>query len=74
MMMKDRFERDALVQAAGQAGRDWAEAAGYRESPLSGEWAGESIPELSDRFGVDLWDEDLADAFEAGFYNAEERL
>ena len=50
-----------------QAGREWADAVGYRDAPLSGEWAGESIPELSDRFGVDLWDDDNATQFEEGF-------
>lgn len=35
--------------------------------PLSGEWAGESIPELSDRFGIDLSDDDNATEFEDGF-------
>ncbi len=38
-------------------------------SPLSGEWAGESIPELSAQYGVDLWDGEVADAFESGFYD-----
>ena len=50
-----------------QAGIEWAHTVGYREAPLSGEWSGESIPELSDRFGIDLWDADIADAFEEGF-------
>jgi hypothetical protein len=36
-------------------------------SPLSGEWAGESIPELSERYGVDLGDDEKADQFEQGF-------
>lgn len=36
-------------------------------SPLSGEWAGESIPELSAEYGIDLEDDTLASAFEAGF-------
>jgi hypothetical protein len=36
-------------------------------SPLSGEWAGESIPELSERYGVDLQDDEKADQFEQGF-------
>jgi hypothetical protein len=35
--------------------------------PLSGEWAGESIPELSDLYGLDLSDETIAHAFERGF-------
>lgn len=39
----------------------------YSRSPLSGEWAGESIPELSDTFGLDLADDDVATEFEAGF-------
>jgi hypothetical protein len=36
-------------------------------SPLSGEWAGESIPELSNEIGIDLFDPDNADEFEDGF-------
>lgn len=36
-------------------------------APLSGEWAGESIPELSDEYGIDLTDETNADEFEQGF-------
>ena len=36
-------------------------------SPLSGEWAGESIPDLSERYGVDLGDDEKADQFEQGF-------
>lgn len=36
-------------------------------APLSGEWAGESIPELSDLYGIDLSDETNAEDFEQGF-------
>lgn len=36
-------------------------------APLSGEWAGESVGELSDKFGINLHDAETADAFEAGF-------
>lgn len=36
-------------------------------SPLSGEWSGESIPELSDWFGIDLEDDEIASEFEDGF-------
>ena len=36
-------------------------------APLSGEWAGESIPELSAEYGIDLYDADKADDFEEGF-------
>ncbi len=36
-------------------------------SPLSGEWAGESISELSAQYGVDLSDDDKASDFEQGF-------
>lgn len=39
-------------------------------SPLSGEWAGESIPELSVEYGIDLEDSDIADAFETAFADA----
>lgn len=51
------------------AGREWAEAVGHRDSPLSGEWAGESIPEIAAHFGIDLDKFDL-DAFEEGFFAA----
>jgi len=57
-----------LSSRAFQAGLDHYAAVGYREYPLSGEWAGESIPELSDRYDVDLWDMSLADRFEDGFH------
>lgn len=36
-------------------------------APLSGEWGGESISELSDYFGLDLEDDDIAQDFEDGF-------
>ncbi len=36
-------------------------------NPLSGEWAGESIPELSNEYDIDLTDETNADEFEEGF-------
>ncbi len=36
--------------------------------PLSGELSGESIPELSYQYDIDLEDERNADEFEAGFY------
>ncbi len=36
-------------------------------APLSGEWAGESIPELSAEYGIDLEDPEIADAFETGY-------
>ena len=36
-------------------------------SPLNGEWAGESISELSDQYGIDLSDDDKACDFEAGY-------
>jgi nucleotide-binding universal stress UspA family protein len=36
-------------------------------APLSGEWAGESIPELSRQYGLDLTDDDIATAFEQGY-------
>lgn len=35
--------------------------------PLSGEWAGESISELSDEYGINLSDDDKATDFEDGF-------
>lgn len=36
-------------------------------SPLSGEFAGSSIPEMSVTFGIDLADEEVASQFETGF-------
>lgn len=39
-------------------------------APLSGEWAGESIPELSARYGIDLEDEEIADRFEEAYSQA----
>lgn len=39
-------------------------------SPLSGEWAEESIPELSDRYGFDLTDDETATAYETAFADA----
>lgn len=36
-------------------------------SPLSAEWAGESIPELTERYGVALEEDEKADQFEQGF-------
>lgn len=47
----------------------------YNDSPLSGEWAGESIPELlGDLFDVyedgEHNDSDLCDAYEAGYEKA----
>jgi hypothetical protein len=36
-------------------------------SPLSGEWAGESVPELSAEYGLDLEDSVVAHWFEHGF-------
>jgi len=36
-------------------------------APLSGEWTGESISELSERYGIDLSDDDNAYHFEDGF-------
>ncbi len=44
-------------------------AVGYRIEPLSGTWAGESIPEISERYDLDLFDSELADKFEEGFYD-----
>lgn len=36
-------------------------------NPLSGEWAGESIPELSGYYGIDLEDDNLATLFETAY-------
>lgn len=56
-----------------KAGRDWFAMVGPRESPLSGEWAGESIPEIEDSFGFERDTLDLDD-FEQGFADAENEL
>ena len=37
--------------------------------PLSGEWAGESIPEISSQLGIDLEREELADAYEDSYWS-----
>lgn len=50
------------------AGREHALTHGWREAPLSGVWAGESIGELSTTYGVDLSVPELQDEFEDGFY------
>jgi len=63
----DSLEYQELYMAARNAGRDWYNLVGDREFPLSGEWAGESIPEIGNRYDLDLFDPDLADAFEEGF-------
>ncbi len=56
-----------LQAAARNAGRDWRNLMGYRDAPLSGEWGGESIPEIGERYDLDLFDSELADQFEIGF-------
>ena len=58
----------ALMSHASNAGRDWKLLMGDREFPLSGEWAGESIPEISERYDIDLFDTELQNAFERGFH------
>jgi hypothetical protein len=62
------------ITSACRAGREHADSAGYRDAPLSGEWAGESIPELSATYGIDLWDEDNQDEFEVGFFERLEQI
>ena len=41
----------------------------FRESPLSGEWAGESMPEIAATYGLptdsDEWADDFQDGYEA---------
>ena len=54
------------------AGRSHFENVGHRDAPLSGEWVGESIPELASEFGLDLRDEEQATDFEDGFAAAAE--
>jgi len=49
----------------GIAKLDTAEMTG----PLSGEWAGESIPEISSQLGIDLEREELADAYEDSYWS-----
>jgi hypothetical protein len=55
-----------------EAGRSHFENVGHRDAPLSGEWAGESIPEIASEFGIDLDDDQTASDFEAGFELAAE--
>ena len=60
---------EATCKRAYADGLAWGRAEPDRVSPpLSGEWGGESIPELSHAYGYDLSDSDVADSFEAGFY------
>lgn len=54
------------------AGKQHHASVGYRESPLSGEWSGESIPELSEVYQINLTSDWNADAFEEGFTEASE--
>ncbi len=63
------MERRPTTTKAYQAGVEHRGAYGYREAPLSGEWGGESIPELSEQYGIDLFDTDNGDLFEQGFYS-----
>ncbi len=65
----DDVEYIHLLGAAKNSGMDWRLRVGYRDAPLSGEWAGESIPEISERYGLDLFDSELADKFEEGFHD-----
>ncbi len=51
------------------AGKDWRLAVGYRIEPLSGTWAGESMVEIGERYDLDLFDSELADQFELGFFH-----
>ena len=62
--------RAATNQYAYKAGRDHYESHGYRENPLSGEWAGESMGELSTQYGIDLSDDEIGDCFIDGFFGA----
>ncbi len=54
---------------AHKAGRAYYRDVGWRDAPLSGEWAGESMPEIGERYGIDLSDSDNADDFEAGYWS-----
>jgi hypothetical protein len=56
------------MKRAYEAGREHYLAVGWREAPLSGEHAGESMGELSTQYGVDLSVDEQADAFEAGYW------
>ncbi len=68
----DDVEHINLLMAARNAGKDWRLAVGYRIEPLSGTWAGESMVEISERYDLDLFDSDLADEFELGFFHEDE--
>lgn len=57
-----------LLTAARNAGRDWFNGHGPRpDGVLSGQWAGESMLEIGERYDLDLTDDELATAFEDGF-------
>lgn len=73
MTTKRLTSDEAMMRvAAYDAGKRHFHDYGYRaDGPLSGAWAGESIPELSQQYGFDLWEVDLADAFEEGYADAE---
>ena len=58
----------AEMDRALASGREHYFNVGYREAPLSGEMAGESIGELSMQYGLSLSDPDVADEFEVGFF------
>lgn len=55
------------VAASYRAGAEWFWEVGHREAPLSGEFSGESVPEITERFGLVRLDED---AFEEGFFES----
>ena len=68
----DDIEYIQLLSHARNAGKDWRLAVGYRIEPLSGTWAGESMVEIGERYDLDLFDSELADQFELGFFNEDD--
>ena len=53
-----------------RAGVDYAQSHSpyFRDAPLSGEYAGESMPEIADAYGLPTDSDDWADDFEDGYF------
>ena len=53
------------------AGIDYANshAPHFRYAPLSGEWSGESMPEIADAYDLPTDSDDWADDFEEGYFS-----
>ena len=68
LVLSNEEDRLSAFDQGYNAGVMWFALVGPRQAPLSGEWAGESMPEIGDRYGIDLGDEAVADGFEEGFF------